>query len=283
MFLRSVKATSTERTCALPGDALIQEPIGSLTNAITIRAATHEVWPWLVQMGAGRAGWYTTEPGEHPPHSSAETILPEFQKISVGTILPWRHGSPEGFVVLAYHPVRSLVLGAPGAGGHPIVTWAFVLEPLAKGQTRLIVRLRAGRDYHLHGLPTWITKHLLPRSHFVLQRQQLLGIAHRAEDEGLMAFAPQSDAPAEATTDSAVESRSGLRSAARMVVGGAGLAAGVYAAYAAIKWIGHGHASREAGPQANRGLEPPSAGDWRSGELTPLVSDTPQPQPRENR
>jgi hypothetical protein len=53
----------------LPGDDLIQEPIGTLSHAITIRQPARDVWPWLAQMGAGsRAGWYswqyngTTEP-----------------------------------------------------------------------------------------------------------------------------------------------------------------------------------------------------------------------------
>ena len=59
MWLRSVRATDPERRHALPGDGSILQPIGTLTHPITIRRPAHEVWPWLVQMGAGsRAGWY---------------------------------------------------------------------------------------------------------------------------------------------------------------------------------------------------------------------------------
>jgi hypothetical protein len=57
---RSVRATPQDRTRALPGDELIEQPIGSLQHAITMRRSRHEVWPWLAQMGAGsRAGWYS--------------------------------------------------------------------------------------------------------------------------------------------------------------------------------------------------------------------------------
>jgi hypothetical protein len=57
--LRRVKASKEERTRALPGDERIARPIGSLTHAITIHCSRANVWPWLVQMGAGRAGWYS--------------------------------------------------------------------------------------------------------------------------------------------------------------------------------------------------------------------------------
>jgi hypothetical protein len=254
MFLRSVKATNAERSRELPGDALISEPIGSLTNAITIHVRPHEVWPWLAQMGAGRAGWYNYDFHDHDTHPSADSILPEFQKILVGTTFPWRPGAPEGFTVFESNPVQSLVLGSKASDRHAIVTWAFVLEPLPNGETRLIVRLRAGRDYQFHGLPSWIIGRIVPQSHFVMQRQQLLSIARRAEDLGPLAYAPQVDFDG-AATDSAAPARSGLRSAARAVAGGAGLAAGMYAAYAAIKWIGLGQAARKSHDQTSHALD----------------------------
>ena len=55
----SIRANPGERTRKLPGDDLIANPIGSVTHAITIRSSSRDVWPWLVQMGAGRAGWYS--------------------------------------------------------------------------------------------------------------------------------------------------------------------------------------------------------------------------------
>jgi hypothetical protein len=56
----SARATPPERTRALPGDELIEQLVGSLQHAITIRRPRHEVWPWHAPTGAGsRAGWYT--------------------------------------------------------------------------------------------------------------------------------------------------------------------------------------------------------------------------------
>src|SRR5205823_14029244 len=57
--LRRVNASRNERMRALAGDEWIPRPIGSLTNAITIKCSRQDLWPWLVQMGAGRAGWYS--------------------------------------------------------------------------------------------------------------------------------------------------------------------------------------------------------------------------------
>jgi proline iminopeptidase len=53
-----VRATPGEQGRTLPGDGLIPQPIGSVNHAVTIRRPPHDVWPWLVQMGSDRAGWY---------------------------------------------------------------------------------------------------------------------------------------------------------------------------------------------------------------------------------
>ena len=68
--------------------------------------------------------------------------------------------------------------------GDELMTWAFVLEELESGHTRLIVRARGGRDYHFLCFPHWIAKHLVRSGHFIIQRKQLLGIAKRAEASG---------------------------------------------------------------------------------------------------
>jgi hypothetical protein len=52
-------ATRVERRRPLPGDAIVPEPMFTFTQAITIEAALECIWPWLAQMGSGRAGWYS--------------------------------------------------------------------------------------------------------------------------------------------------------------------------------------------------------------------------------
>jgi hypothetical protein len=177
----SVHATIEEKHRFLPGDDLISDPLESLTHAITVRCPSEQVWPWLAQMGAGRAGWYSYDAIDNGGQPSAERIIPELQTVEVGYLFPWLPGATEGFNVLACEHGRALVLGAPVSEKSPVVTWAFVLEPLAGGTTRLIVRARGSRSYRFHGLPEWVTRCLVPPGHFVMQRKQLLGIARRAE------------------------------------------------------------------------------------------------------
>jgi hypothetical protein len=134
---RSVRADDSERSRALPGDALITEPLGTLTHAITIGHAAGAVWPWLIQMGAGnRAGWYSYDLLDNRGHPSATRVVPALQGIEVGTVFPALPGVTEGFTVLAFESNKSLILGWRGPGGEPLVTWAFVLEERGSGSTR---------------------------------------------------------------------------------------------------------------------------------------------------
>jgi hypothetical protein len=74
---RSVRATRGERARTLPGDERLPEAIDTLTHGATIRRAPRDVWPWLVQMGAGsRGGWYSSDNGRQP---SARRIVPDLQ------------------------------------------------------------------------------------------------------------------------------------------------------------------------------------------------------------
>jgi hypothetical protein len=182
MIYRSVRPNRGERWRSLPGDAFIPAAQGMLTHAITIRCPRREVWPWLVQMGAGRAGWYSYDRIDNGDRHSAERIIPELQHIAVGDVFPALPHVTEGFVVLEFQPERYLVLGWPSPAGPPITTWAFVLEEPEPGCTRLIVRSRADTSYRPpFGLPQWTVKTLVPPGHLIMQRKQLLGIARRAE------------------------------------------------------------------------------------------------------
>jgi hypothetical protein len=176
-----VRATPGERARTLPGDGLIPQPIGSVNHAVTIRRPPHDVWPWLVQMGSGRAGWYAYDFIDNGGHRSADRILPEFQKIEVGTVFPALPGVTDVFTTVQYEPEHSLVLSWRSPSGRYLTTWAFVLERLQPNSTRLIVRGRVAPDYHPYGLPQWIALPLAGPAHFIMERKQLLGIARRAE------------------------------------------------------------------------------------------------------
>jgi hypothetical protein len=132
-------------------------------------------------MGAGRAGWYSYDFIDNGGHPSAEKVLPQFQSIAVGAVLPALPGATEGFIVVAYELEHFLVPGGPSQGGTYLSTWAFVLDEVGSNGTRLIVRGRAGPGYHFHGLPLWLLKLTTPLGHYIMQRKQLLEIARRAD------------------------------------------------------------------------------------------------------
>ncbi len=99
------RSTPKERRERLPGDDLVSEARGGVTHAITIRAAAEHIWPWLVQMGCDRAGFYSYDRLDNAGRPSAEHILPEFQDTRVGDVLPSRAGSSHGFEVLQIGPL----------------------------------------------------------------------------------------------------------------------------------------------------------------------------------
>jgi hypothetical protein len=182
MRYRSVAASRDERARRLPGDELIPDTIGQLTHAITIHRPPRDVWPWLVQMGAGsRAGWYSYDRLDNGGRPSATRILPYLQQVHVGTLFPALPGRTDGFQVLAVDPGVSLVLGWRTPDGKTITTWAFALEHAHNTTTRLITRARASSQYPFFGLPRVIGDAAVRAVHFVMQRKQLLGIARRAE------------------------------------------------------------------------------------------------------
>ena len=51
-----VGATGEEVHRTLPGDDQIPHPDTQWTRAITVKAKSAAVWPWLVQIGHGRGG-----------------------------------------------------------------------------------------------------------------------------------------------------------------------------------------------------------------------------------
>jgi hypothetical protein len=103
-------ATDAEAAQTLPGDDLVPAPLGTMTHAITIRRAPRDVWPWLVQMGAGRGGWYSYDFVDDGRRPSLERIAPELQDVAVGSIRPAAPGVSDGFPVLRVKRERVLVL-----------------------------------------------------------------------------------------------------------------------------------------------------------------------------
>lgn len=96
-----------ETTKALPGDEVVSDPVASETRGITIEASPEHVWPWLVQMGFGRAGWYSYDRLDQRG-KSADGIIEAWQTLKVGDIVPTHPGG--GFEVVSVEPGHALVL-----------------------------------------------------------------------------------------------------------------------------------------------------------------------------
>jgi hypothetical protein len=183
-------ATASEVYRELPGDELVPHPCIETTRAITLHAPMANVWPWVVQVGYHRGGWYTNPRLDkliwHIDNPSADRILPQFQHVQVGDIVP---DGPEGtarFTVAALVPGQLLAL-LDAEGTHVPNTqfsWAFVLRQIDSDTTRLILRTRA--TYPVRWWTTPVAYLALGPADFVMAHVMLLrGIKQRAERASL--------------------------------------------------------------------------------------------------
>jgi pimeloyl-ACP methyl ester carboxylesterase len=170
----------------LPGDELLPSARAEVTHHVDIQASPDRVWPWLVQMGRRRGGWYSWDLLDNGGAPSADRILPELQQLVVGDVLPVKAKGPDGFTVLALEPPSALVLGDPSllpsrtpvAATAPRATWAFALTPLAGKATRLYVRVRA--EYP-RGVIMALLKPLVMALHAFMEGKQLRTLKQRVE------------------------------------------------------------------------------------------------------
>jgi hypothetical protein len=183
-------ATDEEVALVLPGDELIAEPAAQVTRAITIDAEASQVWPWIVQIGADRGGFYTYDWLENLfglDIHSADTIVDDWQALAVGDVVYTDRARSGGWFVVDLRPDDALVLQVGDLTvGRPLrrdeqlkweFQWTFALRPAPTGGTRLIVRERTAFDSAL-------TRALMAPvgvASFVMTRGMLLGLKARAE------------------------------------------------------------------------------------------------------
>jgi hypothetical protein len=139
-------STVEERARPLPGDDIEPGAKYVTTRAVTIKAPAQAIWPWLIQMGQDRAGSYTHNWVERVLQSGipdTSVIRPEWQHLEVGDLMRTNRdigGRPMGWPVAVIEPGRSLVVSSQSM---PAGSYAFVIDPIDAGTSRLIVRDRA--------------------------------------------------------------------------------------------------------------------------------------------
>jgi hypothetical protein len=142
-------ATTEEVRRPIPGDSLVSHPTFLATQAITIDGRPEDIWPWLVQMGYNRAGFYGYDLIENLGSTtgihSAESILPSMQHPATGDILPISAVAHLTFG--AIQPDRYLIWQSEATPHDGAFTWA--LYPVDQNHTRLVCRIRL--RYHPAG------------------------------------------------------------------------------------------------------------------------------------
>ena len=171
-------ATSAEVGGSLPGDAILAHAQFKATRAITIDAPPHAVWPWLVQVGCLRAGWYSNDLLDNLGHASATTIVPTLQHVQVGQWVPMSPtSSPTERTALKVH---SFEINKWLLWTKPDSTWAWQLTPTDEGGTRLVTRIHAVYDWR-HPLMAVLGVLLMEFGDFAMIRRMLRGLKTRAE------------------------------------------------------------------------------------------------------
>jgi len=165
-------ATDEEVVMAMPGDELIPDT-NSATRAIGIAAPPEDVWPWLLQLGFGKAGWYSYDWIDNDMQPSADEIIPEYQVLEVGDRILMMPDM--GFTVTSVDPGRFIVsLLEDGT-----TSWCLGLYSKDGRQTRLVSRWRPKWGKITPASALLIT--LSDPGSFIMEQKMLRGIRDRAE------------------------------------------------------------------------------------------------------
>jgi hypothetical protein len=169
-------ATDEEVDRPMPGDEINAQPSFNGTRAVTVRARPEHIWPWLVQMGYRRAGFYSYDWIDNDRIPSADRIIPAYQDLKVKGPIPM--ASDSYAEVVALDPGRSMLWVFRVEGQWKNATWAWGLYQEDVHHTRLVSRLRVTYKW---GRLSIIPMLFVDAVELVMMRKCLLGIRDRAE------------------------------------------------------------------------------------------------------
>jgi hypothetical protein len=170
-------ATEAEVSALMPGDEAVPGAQYVSTRAVDIAAPPEAVWPWIVQVGADRAGWYSDDLLDNAGRPSADVVHPEWQQVARGDVVSMspRTPPPPGtfFTVDSFDPPHWLLWSKSDS------VWSWRLEPTTGGGTRLVTRVRARYDWQRPALALFGVL-LMELGDYPMMRRMLLGIRTRA-------------------------------------------------------------------------------------------------------
>jgi hypothetical protein len=186
-------ASAEEVRQPFPGAGIVPDGRRGATMAVTIDAPPSRVWPWLLQMGCDRAGWYSWDRLDNGGVPSAERLHPEWQDVAVGDRLASTPSGRAWFQVAALEPERFLGLraaidlgsGRPfdPAGARPRAyidsLWGFRLTEAPPGRTRLVVSGYAAARPRL--VQVLADRLFWEPAHWIMQARQFANLKRRAE------------------------------------------------------------------------------------------------------
>lgn len=180
-------ASDAEIAQRWPGDELVPRPGSRAVRAVTVNVAPERVWPWIMQVGRERGGFYSYTWLENligADIHNVDRLIPGLPERRPGETV-WM-GPREKFkgmarmVVATLIPRRAMVLVPPPDAerivkeGTASGVWSFVLDPVGPETTRfLMVSLTA--DPRLIDFVFW------EPAHFVMERKMMLTIKRLAE------------------------------------------------------------------------------------------------------
>jgi hypothetical protein len=151
VMFSGVEASEEEKSTGRPGDALVEPADVVMDRAFTVEALPEAVWPWLVQLGKRRAGWYLPRAVERflpGSRRAARSLNPAWLRLEAGDVIPDYRGRDATFQVAQVTPPGALVYRS--RRGRTSLTWSLSLESVSSepARTRVFLRLRMAPVRH---------------------------------------------------------------------------------------------------------------------------------------
>lgn len=177
-------AAKAEVAAPMPGDEIVPRSQFNATRAITISAPPEDIWPWIAQVGYGRARFYSYDLIDNAGEPSADRIIDEYQNLEVGDLIPMfheTHGLAIAYRVDSFQANEWMLwVHRPHENEQPDSTWSWQLQRLPNDNTRFITRMKQNYRWQTPRLAMF-NLILMEFGDFAMERKMLKGIKTRAE------------------------------------------------------------------------------------------------------